>query len=276
LAQPEHLLPFYGRSLLVTAVGALMLLLFTGSTLLALLEHKHLSLDFWSIVAAAETAAWRLKWLALVGSPVALWSGLRLCASIRRDPARFIGSELAHTGLLASALVTFMIATCIGVTIPERLRQRQRSQDAAQEALGYTFNRAVLEYRLRYKTYPSDLSELKEKLPDADGSIAAMLSQMDPSGFKSWSLVASLPAKKSRSLRGAAIRTVSASTDDSPTEGTMALTDYEMRLPGEDKLLNTDDDWVVRNGVVMKLSANRLSQVKVEAAKDSAQGPSAP
>lgn len=275
LAQPEHLLPFYGRSLFVTAVGALMLLIFAGSTLLALFEHKTLSFDFWSIVSAAETAAWRLKWLALAVSPLALWSGLRLCAGIRRDPSRFVGSELAHTGLLASALVTFMIATCIGVTIPERLRQHQRSQDAAQEALGYTFNRAVLEYRLRYKTYPSELSELKEKLPDPDGSIAAMLSQIDPSGFKSWSLVASLPVKKSGSLRGAAIRSVSNSTDDTPTEGTMALTDYEMRLPGEDKILNTDDDWIVRNGVVMKLSASRLSQAKAEVVNEPAQVSSA-
>jgi hypothetical protein len=254
LAQPEHLLPFYGRALFVTTVGVLMLLLFMGGTLAALIEPTHLSLDFWSIVAAAETAAWRLKWLALPVAPLALWSGLRVCATLRREPARFTGTRFAHAGLAASALVVLMFATCIGVTIPERLRQRERSHEAAQEALGYTFNRAALEYKLRYKTFPSDINELKDKLPDPDGSIAAMLADVDPSGYKSWSLVASLPSKKSGSLRGAAIRRVSATTDDSPTEGTMSLTDYEMRLPGEDKILNTDDDWIVRNGVVTKPS----------------------
>ncbi|MEA2172622.1 MAG: hypothetical protein QOD00_214 [Blastocatellia bacterium] len=254
LAQPEHLLPFYGRALFVTAVGALMLLIFMGSTFAALLERAHLTFDFWSIMAAAETAAWRLKWLALPILPLALWACLRVCASLRREPARFTGSRFAHAGLASSALVILMFATCIGVTIPERLRQRERSLEAAQEARLYTFHRAMLEYSLRYKTLPSDLSDLKDKIPDEDGSIAAMLAGIDPSGYKSWSLVASLPSKKSGSLRGAALRKVSASTDDSPTEGTMSLTDYEMRLPGEDKILNTDDDWIVRNGVVTKPS----------------------
>jgi hypothetical protein len=253
LAQPEHLLPFYGRAFYVTTVGALMLLIFLGSTIAALLERAHPAFDFWSIVAAAETAAWRLKWLALPVAPLALWSGLRVCASLRREPARFIGLPLAHAGLAASALVVLMFATCIGVTIPERLRKRQVGIEAGQEALGYTFNRALLEYRLRYKTLPSDLSELKDKLPDPDGSIAAMLADVDPSGYRTWTLQASLPPKKSRSLRGAAIRTISASTDDSPGEG-VSFTDYEMRLPGEDKILNTDDDWLVRNGVVTKPS----------------------
>jgi hypothetical protein len=259
LAQPEYLLPFYGRALFVTAIGAVLLLVFKGSTIAALLERTHLSFDFWSIMAAAETAAWRLKWVALPVAPLALWSGLRVCASLRREPARFIGLDFAHTGLAASALVVLMFATCIGITIPERLRKRQIGIEAGQEALGDTFNRAVLEYRLRYKTLPSDLYELKDKLPDPDGSIAAMLADVDPSGYRTWTLQASLPPKKSRSLRGAALRTISASTDDSPGEG-VSFTDYEMRLPGEDKILNTDDDWIVRNGVVTKPAPSSSTQ----------------
>jgi hypothetical protein len=268
LAQPEHLLPFYGRALFVTLVGALMLLIFMGSTIAAILERSHLSFDFWSIVAAAETAAWRLKWVALPVAPPALWSCLRVCASLRREPSRFIGLHFAHTGLAASALVVLLFATCIGVTIPERLRKRQIGIEAGQEALGYTFIRAELEYRLRYKTLPSDLYELKDKLPDPDGSIAAMLADIDPSGYRTWTLQASLPPKKSRSLRGAAIRTVSASTDDSPGEG-VSFTDYEMRLPGEDKILNTDDDWIVRNGVVTKPSPANTQTMSAGSSNDS-------
>jgi hypothetical protein len=269
LAQPEHLLPFYGRAFFVTAVGAVMLLIFMGSTIAALLERSHLTFDFWSIVAAAETAAWRLKWVALPIAPLALWSCLRVCASLRREPARFNGIRFAHAGLAASALVVLMFATCIGVTVPERMRQHERSLEAAQAVSADTFVRATLEYRLRYKTLPSDLYELKDKLPDADGSIAAMLADVDPSGYKPWSLVASLPSKKSGSLRGAAIRRVSASTDDSPTEGTMALTDYEMRLPGEDKILKTDDDWIVRNGVVTKPSPSSTQTIDAGASHNS-------
>jgi hypothetical protein len=273
LAQPEHLLPFYGRALFVTTVGAMMLLIFMGSTLAALLERAHLTFDFWSIVAAAETAAWRLKWLALPVAPLALWSGLRVCATLRREPARFIGSHFAHSGLAASALVVLMFATCIGVTIPERMRQHQRSLDAAQEARLATFHRAALEYRLHYKTLPTDINELKDKLPDPDGSIAAALADLDPaSEYHPETLVASLPPKKSRSLRGAAIRNVSASTDDSPGEGVM-FTDYELRLPGEDKILGTEDDWVLRNGVVTKPSTTSAQAKKSAGSSNDSHAP---
>lgn len=261
LVLPETLLPSYGRSFFVAALGALMLLVFTASTIAALLERSPLSFDFWTIVGAAETAAWRLKWLALFAGPLALWSGMRICASLRREPARFIGTSYAHMGLAASALVLLAFATCIGITIPERLRQHQRAVEAGQEARLYTFNRAMMEYRLRYKTLPSDLGELKYKLRDPDGSIAAMLADVDPASYRSWSLIASadLPRGKSRSLSGTAIRPVSASADDTPSGGNMALTDYELRLPGEDKILNTDDDWIVTNGVVTKPRSSSAS-----------------
>lgn len=251
LARPEHILPSYGRALFVCTVGALMLLAFLISISGVLLERPPLSLDSWSIVAAAEIAAWRLKWLALPLVPFAVWSCLRLCATLRREPARFNGSRFAHGGLAACALVALAFATCIGVTIPRRLDQRQRAFEAGQEVRLDTFKRAMLEYRQRYSTLPSDLGDLKYRLRDPDGSIAAMLADVDPSGYKTWTLQASLPAKKSASLRGAAIRPVSASTDDLPGER-VQFTDYELRLPGEDKILNTDDDWVMRNGVVSK------------------------
>jgi hypothetical protein len=31
----------------------------------------------------------------------------------------------------------------------------------------------------------------------------------------------------------------------------MSFTNYDLRLPGEDKVLNTDDDLIVRDGLVM-------------------------
>ena len=34
----------------------------------------------------------------------------------------------------------------------------------------------------------------------------------------------------------------------------VSFTNYDLRLPGPDKILNTDDDFIVHDGVVMKLS----------------------
>lgn len=257
LARPLQELPSYGRALFVGVTGALLLLTFTGSTVAALLERTPLALDFWAIVAAAETAAWRLKWLALPVIAIALWVGKVLCASIRRNPARFMGDSIAHGGLAASLLVALMIATFIGVTIPERLRQRERGIEAGYNAQLYTLHRAFLQYRARFETYPSSLADLK-LLPDPDGSIAAALGGVDQMGYKPYAIQARLPEKKSRPRRPLAVRQVStnagsaiSSTDDALEEG-VSFTNYDMILPGEDKILGTADDWRIRDGVITK------------------------
>jgi hypothetical protein len=50
------------------------------------------------------------------------------------------------------------------------------------------------------------------------------------------------------------IRKASVTTaEDQPAAG-LTLTDYDLRLAGPDKLLNTDDDLVLRNGVIYPVS----------------------
>jgi type II secretory pathway pseudopilin PulG len=254
LAPPEHELPFYGRALFVGTLGSLLLGTFLVSTIVALFERVPFALDFWSFVGAAETAAWRLKWVGLPLALIALWMGWRMCAGIRRAPGRFAGSRLAHAGLASMALVVVMFVTFIGATIPERMRQHQRGLEAGFQARLWTFQRAQLEYRARYGTFPTDLRDLTERLPDTDGSIAAAIAGLDSTNYKPSVDLASLPSKpKSRNLRGAALRKTSAggSTDYAPTES-ISFTNYELRLPGDDKKLNTADDWMMRDGVVIK------------------------
>jgi hypothetical protein len=253
LARPQHELPSFGRAFLVGLAGALMLSVLLGFTIAALVQHPPVSTNFWSFVAAGETAAWRLKWLALPITIVVLWGGLRLCRSIRSAPLRFAGRRIAHTGLMTAVMVTLAIATLISVTVPERWRQHRRSIDAGFYAQGYTIQRALLEYRLAYGTLPSDLKDLKERLPDADGSIAAALAGIDPGGYKTTAQMAVVPKTKPGAVRSTIMRNVSAVTDDSPGES-VSFTDYDLRLPGEDKLLGNEDDWIVRDGVISRIS----------------------
>ena len=66
--------------------------------------------------------------------------------------------------------------------------------------------------------------------------------------------MAALPKRKSRTLRGAVIRNASLdTTDDLPGEG-LSFTNYDLRLPGADKLMGTEDDLIVRDGVIIKAS----------------------
>lgn len=261
LARPEHELPSYGRALLTGVVGASALLAFLVTTLVFFLQRTPFTFDAWSVMASAETAAWRLKWLALPFAIASIWLGWRICESIRKEPVRFMGSKVAHGGLAASMLFAVVIASFIGVTVPERLRQHQRGVEAANRAILYTHNRAFMEYRASFGTYPADLNDLRN-LPDPDGSIAELIKHSEQSSYKPWIELAATqpPPAKPRRLRGAAIQpaVLNAGSDDTQSEG-VPFTNYELRLPGEDKILGTEDDWLMRDGIVCPVSALEAS-----------------
>src|SRR5687768_932228 len=183
LARPQHELPSYGRAFLIGTTGLLMLAVLLGFTISTMIQYGSSFTGFWSWVSAGETAAWRLKWIALPVSIISLWAGLKMFRSIKEAPMRFAGARMARTGLTMAAVVTLAIATLIGVTIPERWRQHQSAVAAGIYAKFYTFQRAQLEYQELYGTLPGDFNDLK-KLPDSDGSIAEALSVMDPTGYK--------------------------------------------------------------------------------------------
>ncbi|HKC64303.1 MAG TPA: hypothetical protein VKB86_11730, partial [Pyrinomonadaceae bacterium] len=169
----------------------------------------------------------------------------------------FAGIRMAHGGLLSSVFVAVMMITFIGITIPARLRQYQQDAYAADYAQGYTIQRAFLEYRERFGTLPATIDDLNEALaskalPDPDGSITAALKGIDASAYTPGADIAALPKKKTRSLHGTALRNASLrSTDDEPSGG-ISFTRYELRLPGPDKKLGTDDDLVMRDGLIIK------------------------
>ncbi|MCM3871540.1 MAG: hypothetical protein ND895_12725 [Pyrinomonadaceae bacterium] len=267
LPRPERELPAYGRSLLLAVTGTLMVLVFVIQTISAAVQRAPrvtsvmtlasvFPSDFWSWVAAGETAAWRLKWVAMPVTIVVLWASLKIYRSILKSPARFCGLRYARTGLMASVLVPVLIAVLIGVTVPERLRQRQDGLQAAADLVGRTYDRALFQYSLRYRTLPAELVDLR-RLPDPDGSIAAALSVLEASAYSTYKPsvdLAALPKGKSRTLRGAVIRNASLdTTDDLPGEG-LSFTNYDLRLPGADKLMGTEDDLIVRDGVILRAS----------------------
>jgi hypothetical protein len=262
LSRPVRELPAYGRALFVGVMGGVMLATFLVSTIIAIFERNPVSFGFWSIMGAAETAAWRLKWIAIPATMIALWIGSIVCRSIRRAPHRFTWSRVAHGGLWSVITVAILIAVLIGITVPERLRQREQRAEAAIYAQGYTIQRALLDYRALYGTLPATLDELR-RLPDKDGSIASALIGIDSNAYSPGADLAALPQKKSRNLRGSALRNASLrSTDDVP-EGGLSFTKYEMRLPGADNKPGTEDDWTMKDGVIAKpVEVEELPQQK--------------
>ena len=266
LPRPERELPAYGRSLLLAVTGTLTVLVFLTQTFIALVKDSSraatstlalssiIPFDFWSWLAAAETAAWRLKWLMIPALFVVLLGSRKLYASVREAPTSYCGQRAARNGYFASAAVPLLVLVLIGVTVPARLRHREWGIEAANKVQGYAIARVLLEYRKKFGTFPSEKKDLG-RLPDADGSIAALLKDIDASEYKPSALTAAVPQQNPRTLRGAVIRNASLSTaGDEPMSEGLSFTDYEVRLPGVDKILNTEDDLIVRDGVIYKAS----------------------
>jgi len=254
LAKAEHQLPSFGRAVVVAAGGVGMFGVFLASVIFALIEFKGFPPRFGSIVNAGEVASWRLRWVILPVAIIVLWGGARIIRSIKANPGEFIGLRAARLGFIASALVTVMIASLIGVTIPVRLERRQWGIEAATYARAYTLSRAQLTYRELHGFIPGPdelLTELKT-LPDPDGSIADALVNLDVSGYQPGTIVASAGSKgKPLAMRGNAIRNASTNSVTATDHGGVSFTNYDLRLPGEDKMLNTPDDLIVHDGLVM-------------------------
>ena len=236
-------------------MGVAMFSAFTGLLIAALLENKS-AVGFWTIVTAGEIAAWRVKWEVLLASVIALWGGARIIRSISKNPSRFIGLLPARIGFTGALAVTVLVAALIGITVPERLRQRQMAHNATHYSQAYTYARALLTYRELHGFIPGpdDLVTELKTLPDPDGSIAAALQNLDMSGYQPGTVVASAANKgKPMPFRGEVIRKTAMSVPVAD-HGGISFTNYELRLPGEDKILNTDDDLMVCDGLVMTLT----------------------
>ena len=254
LAKPEHQLTSYGRAGIALVSGTMMFGAFLSTVIAALVKNGSFPRHFSTIVAAGEVASWRLKWFAVPVSVGVLWSGARLIQTIKFAPSRFAGLRLARSGFLVSCVVTLLIGILIGITIPERLRQRQMAIDATWNARGYTINRAILEYRELHGTLPTtDLIKELGSVPDPDGSIAEALRYVDVNGYQASTVVAAASTKNKPVVpRGGAIRYAATTAGVDPPS--VSFTNYELRLPGPDKLLNTDDDFIVHDGIIWKVS----------------------
>jgi len=253
LPKPEHELPAYGRSLLLAVAGTVMVLGFLAETIIALAKDVPLSLGFWDWIAAGETAAWQLKWIAIPITLVVLLGGRRIYRSMMQTPSRFVGLRVARRSMLASAFVSVLIVTLIGITVPSRMRQRRMRIEAGGNGQLYTVARAQLEYRALHgavATVPKDLLEL----PDPDGSIAAALTNLDQFSYKTHGADVAVVKPGQRTLSGVVLRnaSVSSANEDPPVGG--VATSYELRLPGEDGIQDTEDDLILRDGVIMTVA----------------------
>ncbi len=252
LAKAEHELPSFGRAALAFIIGIAMFATFVGLLIAVLVENKTWPLGFWTIVTAGEIAAWRVKWEVLFVSVVALLIAARVVRTISQNRSRFIGLLPAQIGLAGVLAVILLVAALIGITVPERLRQRQLSVEAAISARGHTISRALLEYRELHGSLPTDLVEGLRTLPDSDGSIAEALRYLDPNGYAPTAKIAAAPSKSKQSVRPVALRNADAPSN--PESPGVSFNSYDLFLPSEHRWFASDDNYIMKDGVIYKES----------------------
>ena len=261
LVRPERELPSYAYAIGAVAAGFVLVAAFAAAFVSTLLQFEIESLasfDAQMLLRVAEKTAWRLKWTALPLSLVAVWATARFGRGVRREPARFAGLRFVRAGMVASALVAAALLTLIGVTVPERLERRRLALRAADYALGYASDQVLSEYRKRFGTLPATTADLR-KLDDPDCALAPVIALMDFGDYKPETDLASLSpqierSRKTRRASTARVRNVAArSTDDLP-DANLSLTNYELVLPGRDKILGTEDDLRIRDGLILEAS----------------------
>jgi hypothetical protein len=253
LARPERELPGYGHALAVCAAGMVLLVAFAAALVSALLQRETFALGARDLLRAAETAAWRLKWTALPAGLLLSFLCSKLYARMRREPSRFVGHAHARAGLAVIFTVAVALNVFIGITVPERLRVRELGRRAADNALLYETDLALDRYRRQFGTYPATISDLR-RLEDADGSVARLLTTIAAGEYKPETDIASLTtgrAKARAKRRGTALQRVRANSADDLPGDSIVLTNYEVTLPGRDRLLGTDDDLYIRDGLIL-------------------------
>ncbi|MDT7540414.1 MAG: hypothetical protein QOE33_318 [Acidobacteriota bacterium] len=264
LARPERELPAYGLTAAITGAGALVAIIFAAGTAFALLAQETFSLSLWSVVAAAETSAWRLKFVLLPLAIMAACGGARALMHVSRNmPARFAGVRFAVGGFATSAMVAVVAVALIIITVPERLRQREAAREAAAHAESYDPIRVLLDYQQQYGTLPASADDLK-KLPDPDGTVARAMRMIYEGQYEPESTIASLPASaKARGRRGSGmtIRSVAlrAGVDEAQQGESLAFTNYTLRLAGKDRKFGTDDDILIRDGMIIPATSVQQS-----------------
>jgi type II secretory pathway pseudopilin PulG len=253
LARPERELPSYGRAFWLAASGAVLALAFAASVVAALLRRETFTFGLEALARAAESAAWRLKLTALPLSLVASAVGLKLFARVRREPARFAGRRVAAAGLVATLSVATLLAAFVAVSVPERLRRRELARQAGQRALLYATEQALARYRARFGTYPASLDDL-QRLDDHNCEHWNLVAALGASRYSPETDIASMTndgAKARGRRRGARVRTAASRSTDDLTGPGIALTNYELTLPGPDGLVGTADDMRLRDGRIL-------------------------
>ena len=184
-----------------------------------------------SLLALVVTAALvATKWLALA-AVIVMWSAWRAVRLARQDSEWYGGYKTAVTTLAITIAGSVGLAAYGIARIPKVLDNYRARQIATTEAAMHRLAGMVEQYQLTNKAYPKNAQELKK---DTGESL--------PTDY--WDQSIKYERRNDRIADGSIAPSLSANN-------------FELRSAGEDGIAGTDDDIVMRDGIVFTNSAVR-------------------
>lgn len=192
------------------------------------------------VLAVLSLAAIVWKWV-LPLTLVSLLLARTALRKIKADPRHFGGRRTAITAMTLSSLIFVAISIWVVAGIPKYLRYRAESQRAATRAQMYKVAIALNEYKRVHGTYPARIEEL-----NIEGGMEGDTAQGgSPVVLDYWD--------NRLKYRATAEIAADSKNEDNSLPFT-SFNEYQLVSPGPDGKMGTNDDLVMRDGIIVSPS----------------------
>jgi hypothetical protein len=167
--------------------------------------------------------------------------------------SRFSRTRILRLSLLCLSVALMLVSALLLKTVPHRIELYRISREAEERALLYSLHNAFLEYKIIFGSYPANLEELK-KLPGRKDLGIKGTPDSEQIVYKVFSDLADLDLTAPRQIRRRS-RVKNSSTTGSDLNATgLSLTNYELTWAGQDRIMGTADDCLLRDGAILDSS----------------------
>jgi hypothetical protein len=173
------------------------------------------------------TALVATKWLAFAGVLV-IWSAWRAVRLARKDPEWYGGYKTAAATLAVTLMGSAGLASYGIAHIPQVLDNYKTRHIAATQSAMYHWANSLEEYKRTVGSYPKDAQDFKKAIGEA------------------------LPADYwDQSIKYQSSYGPIAERRESSQAQLLSATNFELRSAGPDGIVGTDDDIVMRDGIIV-------------------------
>lgn len=166
----------------------------------------------------------------LILTLLALYLAFTARKRILSDPRHFGAYRTATSALILSIIILLGVSTYVALGIPKYIETEKEKQSAATRAKMYHLASALLDYKAQHGAYPASLDELKS------------VSKENLELVDFWE----------NRLKYRATAELAADSQLGLNQPLPSFNQYQLVSPGADGVLGTNDDLVMKDGMILK------------------------